>query len=312
MPSADEIRDGSASDVGRAVRELGEVGLGHHGSAGARSAQRSSRASTSPKISSISTSPSGTGEPGLSIARLVAEGPRRADRPGSGDAGGRRATSQGARGLANIETKVCSADELPFDDATFDSVSVRFGYMFFPDLAKATAEFARVLRPGGRLCSSVWVKPEENPWTAIAMQAIATEAVVAPPDPDGPSMFRCAAPGLCQCAVRGRGPARHRRVGRRRRTRDPITRAVLGDDERARLARGCRASAGRRTGAGADPGATPSREVERVRAGRHGRGFPAWRGASSGRPQQAVSGRSTALRPAHGWSGSAARPAGTR
>ena len=90
---------------------------------------------------------------------------------------------------------MCSADDLPFGDATFDSVSVRFGYMFFPDVAKATAEFARVLRPGGRLCSSVWVKPEDNPWTTIAMQAIATEAVLPPPDPDGPNMFRCAAPG---------------------------------------------------------------------------------------------------------------------
>lgn len=67
--------------------------------------------------------------------------------------------------------------------------------MFFPDMAKATAEFVRVLRPGGRLCSSVWVKPEENPWTALAMQAIATEVVVAPRDPDGPNMFRCSAPG---------------------------------------------------------------------------------------------------------------------
>ena len=27
------------------------------------------------------------------------------------------------------------------------------------------------------------------------MQAIATEVVLAPPDPDGPNMFRCAAPG---------------------------------------------------------------------------------------------------------------------
>ena len=52
-----------------------------------------------------------------------------------------------------------------------------------------------MLEPGGRLCSSVWVKPEDNPWTSIAMQAIATEAVVAPPDPDRPNMFRCAAPG---------------------------------------------------------------------------------------------------------------------
>ena len=52
-----------------------------------------------------------------------------------------------------------------------------------------------MLRPGGRLCGSVWVEPEENPWSSIAMQAIATEVEVAPPDPDGPSMFRCAAPG---------------------------------------------------------------------------------------------------------------------
>jgi len=98
--------------------------------------------------------------------------------------------------VANIETRVCSADDLPFDDATFDGVAVRFGYMFFPDLTKATAEFARVLTPGGRLCSSVWIKPEENPWTAIAMQAIATEAPVPPADPDRPNMFRCAAPGF--------------------------------------------------------------------------------------------------------------------
>jgi SAM-dependent methyltransferase len=67
--------------------------------------------------------------------------------------------------------------------------------MFLPDLARATAEFARVLKPGGRLCSSVWVKPEQNPWTTIAMRAIATEAVLPPPDPEGPHMYRCAAPG---------------------------------------------------------------------------------------------------------------------
>ncbi len=147
---------------------------------------------------------SGTGEPGLSIARLspngrvvltdlVAE---------MLDIAARRARAQG---VANIETKVCSADDLPFNDATFDSVSVRFGYMFFPDVVMATAEFARVLKPGGRLCSSVWVKPEENPWTTIAMQAIATEAVVAPPDEDGPNMFRCAAPGYVSALYEGAG-----------------------------------------------------------------------------------------------------------
>ena len=137
---------------------------------------------------------SGTGEPGLSIAKRSPNGRVVLTDlvPEMLDIAARRAR---ARGIANIETAVCSADDLPFNDATFDSVSVRFGYMFFPDLAKATAEFARVLRPGGRLCSSVWAKPEKNPWTTIALQAVATEAVVATPGPDAPNMFRCAAPG---------------------------------------------------------------------------------------------------------------------
>src|SRR5690349_501926 len=137
---------------------------------------------------------SGTGEPGLSIARLVPKGrvvltDLVAEML---DIAARRAEAQG---IDNIDTKVCSADDLPFDDATFDGVSVRFGYMFFPDMAKATAEFVRVLRPGGRVCAAVWVKPEDNPWTSIAMEAIASETELPPPDPDGPSMFRCAAPG---------------------------------------------------------------------------------------------------------------------
>jgi SAM-dependent methyltransferase len=77
--------------------------------------------------------------------------------------------------------------------------------MFFPDVARATAEFARVLRPGGRLCSSVWAGPGENPWTTIAMQAIAAEAVLAPPGPDGPGMFRCAAPGYVSALYQAAG-----------------------------------------------------------------------------------------------------------
>jgi len=147
---------------------------------------------------------SGTGEPGLSIARLAPRGRVMLTdlAPEMLDVAARRAR---AHGVDNVETQVCSADDLPFADATFDSVSVRFGYMFFPDMATATAEFARVLQPGGRLCSSVWVKPEENPWTTIALQAIATEAVIAPPDPDGPNMFRCAAPGYVSALYEAAG-----------------------------------------------------------------------------------------------------------
>src|SRR4051794_17819566 len=193
MPSADEIRDAQRATWARLSagwEKWDSVIMDQLGPVGAAMIERLDIAEDQQHLDIAA----GTGEPGLSIARLS---------PGGRvvltdlvaemlDIAARRAS---AHGLANIATQVCSADDLPFDDATFDSVSVRFGYMFFPDMAEATAEFERVLKPGGRVCSSVWVKPEENPWTTIAMQAIATEAVVAPPDPDGPNMFRCAAPG---------------------------------------------------------------------------------------------------------------------
>jgi len=137
---------------------------------------------------------SGTGEPGLSIARRAPKGRVVLTdlAPEMLDIAMRRA---GAQEISNIETMVCSADDLPFGDHAFRSVSVRFGYMFFPDLAAATAEFVRVLEPGGRLAASVWVRPDANPWTSIVMEAIATEVELTPPDPDAPNMFRCAAPG---------------------------------------------------------------------------------------------------------------------
>lgn len=137
---------------------------------------------------------SGTGEPGLAIAEIATDGRVVLTdlAPEMLEIARRRA---GARGIANVEAHVCSADDLPFDDATFDSVSIRFGYMFLPDLAAATSELVRVLRPGGRLCASVWIRPEDNPWTSIVMNAIAAEHPLPTPDPEAPSMFRCAEPG---------------------------------------------------------------------------------------------------------------------
>ena len=269
MPSADEIRDAQRATwagLSAGWEKWDSVIMDQLGPVGAAMIERLDIAEDHQHLDIAA----GTGEPGLSIARLSPKGrvvltDLVAEML---DVAARRARAQG---VANIETKVCSADDLPFDDATFDSVSVRFGYMFFPDMAKATAEFARVLKPGGRLCSSVWVKPEENPWTTIAMQAIATEAVVAPPDPDGPNMFRCAAPGYVSALYEAAGLRDVAEWDVERRTRDAIARAVLGDDQRARLARSCGASAGRRTGAGADSGKRHC-EGERVREGRQGPG----------------------------------------
>jgi ubiquinone/menaquinone biosynthesis C-methylase UbiE len=43
------------------------------------------------------------------------------------------------------------AEDLPFDDRSFDVVSSVFGAMFAPDQDKTASELARVCRPGGRI-----------------------------------------------------------------------------------------------------------------------------------------------------------------
>lgn len=203
MSSADEIRDAQRvtwAGLSAGWEKWDSVIMEQLGPVGAAMIERLAIAEDQRHLDIAA----GTGEPGLSIAILAPMGRVVLTDLAAEmlDIAARRARAQG---IANIETKVCSADDLPFDDATFESVSVRFGYMFFPDVTRATAEFARVLASGGRLCSSVWVKPESNPWTAIAMQAIATEVVVAPADPNGPNMFRCAAPGCVSVLYEGAG-----------------------------------------------------------------------------------------------------------
>jgi len=48
------------------------------------------------------------------------------------------------------------AEELPFEDKSFDVVLSTFGCMFAPRHAVAAAEIARVLRPGGRVGLTAW------------------------------------------------------------------------------------------------------------------------------------------------------------
>lgn len=55
------------------------------------------------------------------------------------------------RGLTNVETQPADAENLPFDDASFDLVTCRIAFHHFPNPRQALTEFARVLKPGGLL-----------------------------------------------------------------------------------------------------------------------------------------------------------------
>ncbi len=137
----------------------------------------------------------GTGEPGLSIARHLHGGKVIITDVAEKmlDVAKEKAA---ALGITNVEFLEADAHDLPFDDGTFDELSCRMGFMFFPDMQQAAKEMARVLKPGGRIATAVWAGPEKNFWVTCMMQNIKKHIDMPPPVPGAPGMFRCAESGL--------------------------------------------------------------------------------------------------------------------
>lgn len=133
----------------------------------------------------------GTGEPGLTIAKIVTNG-KVVITDLSDDMLEIAGENAMLKGIKNIETLACDVCELPFEDNTFDAISCRFGFMFFPDMLLAAKEMQRVLKPGGRIATSVWNGPEKNFWVTAAMGTINRNMELPPTPPGSPGMFRCA------------------------------------------------------------------------------------------------------------------------
>ena len=137
----------------------------------------------------------GTGEPGLRIAAIATGGRVVLTdlSPSMLAAAGRRAD---VLGLGNVDTRECSADALPFPDATFDSVSCRFGFMFFPDLARR----GRGADPGAQAGRSPRRgrvgRPRHQPVGDHRRRGRRHRGRGPAAPPGAPGMFRCAEPGL--------------------------------------------------------------------------------------------------------------------
>ena len=132
----------------------------------------------------------GTGEPGLTIAGLANKGTVTGTDL-SEDMLAIAAKIAASRGLTNFSTKVADVCELPFPDNHFDAISCRMGFMFFPDMLLAAEEMRRVLKPGGRMATSVWGLPPDNGWIAGVMGVVSRNMAMPPPVPGAPGMFRC-------------------------------------------------------------------------------------------------------------------------
>lgn len=137
----------------------------------------------------------GTGEPGLTIASIVKNGKVVITDLAEGMLEVAH-DNAAKKGITNYETVACDVCELPFEDETFDAISCRFGFMFFPDMLMAAKEMARVLKPGGVMATSVWGVPDKNFWITATMSTLNKNMQLPAPPPGAPGMFRCGNPGF--------------------------------------------------------------------------------------------------------------------
>jgi ubiquinone/menaquinone biosynthesis C-methylase UbiE len=72
------------------------------------------------------------------------------------------------------------AQQLPFEDGSFDLVVCQFGVMFFPDRVAAYAEAERVLAPGGAILYLSWDALELN---TLGAALVASTDAMFPADP---------------------------------------------------------------------------------------------------------------------------------
>lgn len=97
--------------------------------------------------------------------------------------------------LSNVTFRTGDVTTLPFEAASFDAITTRFCLMFLPEIPKAVAEIARVLKPDTWVAAAIWSAPDKNPYLKVPIDVIKQFIELPPPDPSAPGIFRLAKPG---------------------------------------------------------------------------------------------------------------------
>jgi SAM-dependent methyltransferase len=104
-------------------------------------------------------------------------------------------------GIDNVAGAVMDAQSLELPDGAFDAAFCLFGFMFFPDRARAFGELLRVLRPGGRAVVATWAPIERRPLMKVGFDAMAEVF----PDLPRPAKGDLQAPEECVAEMRAAG-----------------------------------------------------------------------------------------------------------
>ncbi|MFY9489147.1 MAG: bifunctional demethylmenaquinone methyltransferase/2-methoxy-6-polyprenyl-1,4-benzoquinol methylase UbiE [Solirubrobacterales bacterium] len=108
----------------------------------------------------------GTGDLAFELARRVAPGGSVTGADFSAEmlAVAREKQAEQLAGVdAELVFEAANALELPYDDNTFDAVTVGFGVRNFSDLDRGLREMARVVKPGGRFVILEISQPQKQP-----------------------------------------------------------------------------------------------------------------------------------------------------
>lgn len=111
------------------------------------------RAGTAPGMSVLDVA-CGTGNAAIPAARAGARVTGLDLTPKLLEQGRAQAESEGLQ----IEWVEGDAEELPFEDASFDRVLSTFGHMFAPRHGRVADEMGRVCRPGGAIVTATWTQ----------------------------------------------------------------------------------------------------------------------------------------------------------
>lgn len=94
--------------------------------------------------------------------------------------------------FTNVTFQQGDAQDLPFENSTFDAVVMGFGMNHLPCPEKSTSEAWRVLKPGGRFAFTVWAAPKPSEGFGIVLSAIEKYGVPNAKLPPAPPYFRFA------------------------------------------------------------------------------------------------------------------------
>lgn len=105
----------------------------------------------------------------------------------------------------HVQFQVQDAESLSFADNSFDIVTMNFGVLHLESPERATAESARVLKPGGGYGFTVWAPPTEALGFSIVLKAIEQHGDSNVKLPAGPPFFKFSDPAAAEDLLRSAG-----------------------------------------------------------------------------------------------------------